>query len=164
MLNDADITIQVGVRLPLACSPAQLPIHLEDIPNLGEGMDALSFFNHMIEMRRIGYDIWQHTHTPAEAHNVDATARLHRRLDEWIARSPRPTHTPASDASGYVGDSLFDLYYNIFLTNLYRPGEKGSELSAGEIRCLKESAAKAIAISIALQQSRKMKDVSWSDG
>ncbi|WOO78296.1 Protein STB5 [Vanrija pseudolonga] len=145
VLNDADITIQ-------------LPTHLEDIPNLGEGMDALSFFNHMIEMRRIGYDIWQHTHTPAAAHNVDATARLHRRLDEWIARSPRPTHTPASDASGYVGDSLFDLYYNIFLTNLYRPGEKGSELSASEIRCLKESAAKAIAISIALQQSRKMKD------
>ncbi|KAL1407846.1 hypothetical protein Q8F55_007282 [Vanrija albida] len=135
----------------------QLPTQLDDIPNLGEGMDALSFFHHMIEMRRIGYEIWQHTHTPS-AHDVDATARLHRRLDEWIARSPRPTHTPASDASGYVGDSLFDLYYNIFLTSLYRPGNKGAELSASEIRCLKESAAKAIAISIALQQSRKMKD------
>lgn len=113
----------------------------------------------MIEMRRLSWRVYTHVQSPSPS-EVEAAA-LHRDLDYWLARAPRPNSTPLSETNDddMVNNSLFDLYYHIFLTRLYGPSKESfSAPSEAQLLVLRESASTAIAISVHMQKHRLIRD------
>ncbi|KAL1407849.1 hypothetical protein Q8F55_007285 [Vanrija albida] len=159
-----DRIVGSSLSLPIVLSDADigtaLPEHLDELGTLAEGMDATAFFAHMIEMRRLSWRVYEHTRAPSAA---EASA-IHRALDDWLSRAPRAAGSTPSEASGASSggsgggnNTLFDLYYHIFLTRLYGPSGY-AEPGDAALLCLRESASAAIAISVHMQKHRLIRD------
>lgn len=90
----------------------------------------------------------------------EETARLHGRLDEWYARTPRPIGRPtlSGDSPEDEQKTLFDQYYYMLVATLYRPRSLANP-PLEQIKMLHKATSTALSICAKIQAQGKLFDV-----
>lgn len=113
----------------------------------------------MMTMWDLTVEVGRHDRRP----NVSPaeTARLHGRLGEWYARTPRPIGRPtlAGDCPEDDQKTLFDQYYYMLVATLYRPRSLANP-PPEQIKMLHEATSTALDICAKIQAQGKLFDVS----
>lgn len=149
----------------------EFPTQIDPLGSLGEHFvsrsrrqytdvqEPVAFCKHMMTMWDLTVEVAKHDRRP----NVSPaeTARLHGRLDEWYARTPRPIGRPtlAGDCPEDDQKTLFDQYYYMLVATLYRPRSLANP-PPEQIKMLHEATSTALDICAKIQAQGKLFDVS----
>ncbi|ORY26754.1 hypothetical protein BCR39DRAFT_599621 [Naematelia encephala] len=113
--------------------------------NLMSYMDPETSFHHMILVRRL------HGNRPARSRDGDQVLlRLRNQIDDWLQSVP----TPPSPGPRY--HELFELYYSILLTALYRPSPLFAHTSPRRLPTLRKAASRGIQLYCELHAANRM--------
>lgn len=144
------LTMTKPLLLPDEIITTELPTVIHATTPLFGYLTATTFFHHTIKMRKISGIILSQVYLSpppdVDENREQVLANIHNMIDDWYGDIPR-------DSKGELF-AWFELFYNILLTNLYRPSSLFNNTHPLRMTALRRTAYRAIQLFKVLQSDR----------